>query len=239
MRATLEPGYVIHTRPWRDSSLLVEYFSREHGRVSIVARGAKGRRTRGGSTAALLQPFTPLQCSWGGRAQLKNLSGCEALAPALPLTGARIYSGLYMNELLMRLLHHEDPHQALFDHYAAVLAFLAQGEGESTEIALRRFELVLLEELGYGFDLASDGLSGERLVEEGWYHYQEEHGLVAAPASAADRLPRYRGADLLSISRGEFEGGARQCAKRLMRQVLAAHLGERPLKSRELFRRPD
>ncbi len=243
MKAILESGYVIHTRPWRDTSLLVEFFSREHGRVSMIARGAKGRRTRGGSSAALLQPFTPLQCSWGGRSQLKNLSSCEPLAPALPLTGERVYSGLYMNELLMRLLHHEDPHRVLFDHYAAVLSLLAAGQaagtGESGEIPLRRFELVLLEELGYGFDLSCDGLSGERLVEDTWYHYQEEHGLVLAPSSANDRLPRYRGADLLRISEGDFDGTARQCAKRLMRQVLGAHLGEKPLKSRELFRRPD
>ena len=239
MKATLESGYVIHTRPWRDTSLLVEFFSRDLGRVSMVARGAKGRRTRGGSAAALLQAFTPLQCSWSGRAQLKNLVACEALAPALPLRGQRVYSGLYMNELLMRLLHHEDPHQKLFDHYAAVLAVLAEGGEDSTEIPLRRFELVLLEELGYGFDLANDGLSGDAVAEEAWYHYHEEHGLVAAQVASGDRLPRYRGADLVSISRGDFSGSARQCAKRLMRQALAAHLGERPLKSRELFRRPD
>ncbi len=237
MKALLEPGYVIHTRPWRDTSLIVEFFSREHGRVSMVARGAKGRRSRGGSSAALLQPFTPLQCSWSGRSQLKNLSACEALAPALSLAGERVYSGLYMNELLMRLLHHEDPHRVLFDHYAAVLALLA--DGASSEIPLRRFELVLLEELGYGFDLACDGLSGEALDDQGWYHYHEEHGLVEAPPGAAERLPRYRGHDLLSISRGDFSGNARQSAKRLMRQVLAAHLGDRPLKSRELFKRPD
>lgn len=239
MKASLEPGYVLHTRPWRDTSLLVEFFSRAHGRVSMVARGAKGRRTRGGSSAALLQPFTPLQCSWSGRTQLKNLSGCEAMAPGLPLVGERVYSGLYMNELLMRLLHHEDPHISLFDHYAAVLTLLAETDSDSTEIPLRRFELVLLEELGYGFDLACDGLSGEALDDEAWYHYQEEHGLVAAPAHATDRLPRYRGADLLSISEGDFSGNARSAAKRLMRQVLSAHLGDKPLKSRELFKRPD
>ena len=237
MRASLESGYVLHTRPWRDSSLLVEFFSREQGRVALLARGAKSRKTRGGSIAALLQPFTPLQCSWSGRSQLRTLTGCESLGPALSLGQRRLYSGLYMNELLMRLLQPEDPHRKLFDHYAAILSLLAEGDDE--EIPLRRFELVLLEELGYGFDLASDGLSGNAVAEEAWYHYHEEHGLIEASRSVGERLPRYRGADLVSLARGDFSGSARQCAKRLMRQALAAHLGDRPLKSRDLFRRPD
>ena len=131
----------------------------------------------------------------------------------------------------------EDPHRKLFDHYAAILSLLAEGDDE--EIPLRRFELVLLEELGYGFDLASDGLSGNAVAEEAWYHYHEEHGLIEASKSVGERLPRYRGADLVSLARGDFSGSARQCAKRLMRQALAAHLGDRPLKSRDLFRRPD
>ena len=239
MKATLESGYVIHTRPWRDNSLLVEFFSRELGRVSLVARGAKSRKTRGGSAAALLQPFTPLQCSWSGRSQLKNLTGCEALGPSLQLPGRRVYSGLYMNELLMRLLHHEDPHRRLFDHYAAALDMLADAGGDGEEVPLRRFELTLLEELGYGFDLGSDGLSGAAVAEEAWYHFNEDYGLVEVPEGAGDRLPRYSGADLTSISRGDFSGSARQCAKRLLRQALSAHLGDKPLKSRDLFRRPD
>jgi DNA repair protein RecO (recombination protein O) len=139
-----------------------------------------------------------------------------------------------MNELLTRLLHHEDPHRNLFDHYAAVLSLLAEDQGE--EIPLRRFELVLLAELGYGFELTSDGLSGEAVAEEAWYRFDGEYGLVRAENDADDRLPRYRGADLCRISQGDFSGTARQCAKRLMRQALAAHLGDRPLRSRELFR---
>lgn len=237
MKAELQSGYVLHTRAWRDSSLLVEYFSREMGRVSFVARGAKSRKSRGGAGAALLQPFTPLQCSWSGRSQLKTLTGCESLGPALPLRERRLYSALYMNELLARLLHHEDPHQNLFDHYAAVLSLLAGDQGE--EIPLRRFELVLLAELGYGFDLTSDGLSGEAVAEEAWYRFDGEHGMVRSEDGADDRQPRYRGADLCQISRGDFSGTARLCAKRLMRQALAAHLGDRPLRSRELFRRLD
>jgi DNA repair protein RecO (recombination protein O) len=238
VRATLESGYVLHTRAWRDNSLLVEFFSRDQGRVSLVARGAKSRKTRGGSVAALLQPFTPLQCSWSGRTQLRNLTACEAMAPSLVLGGRRLFSGLYMNELLVRLLHHDDPHNRLFDYYAAALEVLSGG-GEGEEEALRRFELVLLEELGYGFDLHCDGISGESISGDSWYYFHEEHGLVELPGEAADNRPRYRGSDLQSISRGDFTGTARQCAKRLLREALASHLGGRPLKSRDLFKRPD
>ncbi|MEM0953984.1 MAG: DNA repair protein RecO [Pseudomonadota bacterium] len=249
MKATLEPGYVLHLRPWRESSLLVEFFSRSQGRVALVARGAKSGRSRGGSVAALLQPFTPLQCSWRGRGQLRNLGHCESLGPSLRLPGRRLYSGLYMNELLVRLLYHDDPHQKLFDHYAAVLALLAGDVADSEEIPLRRFELVLLEELGYGFDLSSDGLSGEALDPDAWYHYQEEYGLVHLGADASPerqpqartqhRMARFLGADLLALSKGDYSGGARLCAKRLMRQALAAHLGDKPLNSRDLFRQSD
>jgi DNA repair protein RecO (recombination protein O) len=236
MKAVLQPGYVLHSRPYRDSSLILEYFSRDMGRVSLVAKGAKGRKTRGGSVAALLQPFSPLLCSWSGRSELKTLTDCEAAGEATPLTGRRLYSGLYVNELLVRLLHHEDPHHQLYERYAMVLGEL--GGDEPEEMPLRRFEFTLLEELGYGFDLQTDGVSGEPVKQENWYSFHEEYGLVLADTPDSDRLTRYRGVDLLQLVRGEFSPAARRCAKRLMRQALAAHLGEKPLKSRELFQRP-
>jgi DNA repair protein RecO (recombination protein O) len=235
MRVDLQAGYVLHSRPWRDSSLIVEFFSRESGRVSLVARGAKSRKVRGGSAAALLQPFTALRCSWSGRGQLRTLTHCETTDRARSLRGRQLYSGLYMNELLVRLLHHEDPHQKLFDHYTAALTLLSDGECE--EIPLRCFELVLLEELGYGFDLSCDGRTGDAVAEEAWYHFDEDYGLVLATAGSSERQLTYPGIDLLRISRGDFSGTARQSAKRLMRQALSQHLGDRPLKSRELFLR--
>ncbi len=139
----------------------------------------------------------------------------------------------------MRLLQSDDPHQKLFDHYAAALALLSDAATDDDELPLRQFELVLLEELGYGFDLASDGLSNAPLQADAWYHYQEEYGLVLAQDAMRERLPSYRGADLLQLSGGDFSGAARLCAKRLMRQVLTTHLGDKPLNSRELFRRGD
>ena len=232
-RIELQTGFVLHSRPWRDSSLLVEFFSRQQGRVSLMAKGARGRKTRGGSTAALLQPFGRVSCSWSGRGELKTLTHCEAEALPLGLVGRRLYSALYVNELLMRLLHHEDPHEGLFDLYQQVLQALAQ---DGSEQVLRRFEFALLDALGYGFDLGVDGATGEPINADSWYHYRYDCGLVLAGADVSEREPRYRGSDLQRMQRGDLDGPVRQCAKQLMRQALAEHLGTRPLNSRELFR---
>ena len=236
MRVELQNGYVLHTRPYRDNSLLVEFFSRDYGRVSLVARGAKGRKTRGGSVAALLQLFQPVSCAWTGRGELKTLTGCELLGSATSLAGKAVFSGLYVNELLVRLLHHEDPHQVLFDRYHQVVEELRSSLDQ--ELVLRGFEFALLEELGYGFALDLDGRSGESVASDCCYHYHPDYGLVQAAAGANNRLPRYRGCDLQDIAQGISGAAGRKCAKRLMRQVLATHLGEKPLRSRELFRRP-
>lgn len=236
MRVSLQQAYVLHTRAYRDSSLLVELFSREHGRVSMVAKGVKGgarRKSGSAGQAALLQPFVPLWCSWSGRSGLKTSTGCEPRGPATALVGRRLYCGLYINELLSRLLHHYDAHEALYDLYEDSLQRLAQ-EPE-LDILLRRFEFRLLEELGYGFELTLEGLNGVPVTETGWYVFHQEHGLMAVDARPGADMPSFSGADLLAISRGEFCAGVRKTAKRLMRQALAAHLGDKPLKSRELF----
>jgi DNA repair protein RecO (recombination protein O) len=238
MRVSLQQAYVLHTRAYRDSSLLVELFSRDYGRVSMVAKGVKrdGRRKpAGGGQAALLQPFIPLLCSWSGRSALKTSTGCEARGVVHPLRGRRLYCGLYMNELLSRLLHHYDAHEALYDLYQDSLQGLAV-ESE-VDLVLRRFEFRLLEELGYGFDLTLEGLGGTALREDGWYMFHQEYGLLAAESRPDADMPRFSGADLLALAQGDFNTGARTTAKRLMRQALAAHLGDKPLKSRELFLR--
>lgn len=235
MRVQLQPAYVLHTRPYRDTSLLVELFTREYGRLSLVARGARGSRSRGGSLAALLRPFAPLLCSWSGRHELKTLTAVESSAPALVLMGDRLFSGLYVNELMVRLLHHEDAHQNLFDQYLAVVQDLC---GEvPVDLCLRMFEFRLLEELGYGFDLGVDGLSGNSVQADRWYAFHPDYGLVELQPAAPAELPRFLGSELLQISQGQFSADSRKCAKRLMRLALGVHLGEKPLRSRELFRR--
>jgi DNA repair protein RecO (recombination protein O) len=232
MRVSLQPAYILHSRPFRDSSMLLEVLTAEQGRISLVARGAR-RRQRGGSTSALLQPFTPLLLGFSGRSELKTLTATEAAGRALLLRGERMFSGMYLNELLVRLLHRHDPHPQLFASYAASLDALA-GQGELDEI-LRRFEFSLLTELGYGFALDLDGRSGEPVQPLDWYHYHPDFGLVARGPVADPQQPAFRGADLLALAADEFNAEVRVTAKRLLRLVLAAHLGDAPLRSRELF----
>lgn len=233
MRVQLQPAYILHSRPYRDSSLILEVFCAEYGRLSLVSKGAR-RRSRGGSSAALLQPFVPLLLSFTGRSEMKTLTQVEAAGTSLALRGDRLFSAMYLNELLMRLLHRHDPHPRLFASYGSALADLT--EAGAVEAILRRFELGLLDELGYRLSLAEDGLSGEGIEPGGWYHYHPDYGLVAGLPDSDPARPAYAGADLLALARGEFEGPASTTARRLLRQVLALHLGDAPLKSRDLFR---
>jgi DNA repair protein RecO (recombination protein O) len=233
VRVNLQPAYILHSRPYRDSSAILELFTPEHGRVSAVARGAR-RRSRGGSAAALLQLFTPLLLSFSGRGELKTLNATEAAGAAIRLRGDHLFSGMYVNELLVRLLHRHDPHPRLFAAYGETLESLASEGG--VEVALRGFELVLLDELGYSFDLGLDGYSSEAVREEAWYHYHEDYGLVERGELMDPERPAYAGGDLLAISRGELGGPAAGTAKRLLRHALASHLGDAPLKTRDLFR---
>lgn len=233
LKASLQPGYILHSRPYRDTSLLLEAFTAEQGRLSLVSRGAR-RRARGGSSSALLQPFTPLLLTFGGRSEMKTLMAVEAAGAPLTLRGERLFSGLYLNELLVRLLHRQDPHPELFVAYGRALDAVASGQ--AVEEVLRRFEFNLLHELGYSFDLAAEGDTGEAIRAGRWYHYRPDCGLVAKYDVAEPTAPAYAGDDLLLMAGGDFGGAARLTAKRLLRQALAEHLGEAPLRSRDLFR---
>ncbi|MCR9104034.1 MAG: DNA repair protein RecO [Gammaproteobacteria bacterium] len=235
-RSGLQPGYVLHSRMYRDTSLLLEVFTAQQGRVSLVARGAR-RRSRKGSRAALLQPFIPLLLSYSGRAELKTLTAVESAGAALVLPGQRAYSGLYVNELLTRLMHRYDPYPTLFAGYASTLAAIASPA--PVDGVLRRFELLLLDELGYTLNLRTTGDTGESIVPSGRYRYEMQCGLraVADPTSAApdSAQAQYEGAHLLAIAAGDFNDAVLPVAKHLLRAALAEHLGDEPLRSRELF----
>ncbi len=234
VRVNLQPAYILHARPYRDTSSILEAMTPEHGRISLVARGAR-RTTRGGSNAALLQVFTPLLLSFSGRGELRTLCGTEAAGPAKSLRGEKLFSALYVNELLVRLLHRHDPHPLLFAAYGNTLDDLV--DAAQVETALRRFELTLLDELGYSFDLCIDGHSGEAVHPENWYHLHSEYGLIARGDELDARRPAFVGADLLAMDAGQWgQGSVLKTAKRLLRLALAAHLGDAPLKSRDLFR---
>jgi DNA repair protein RecO (recombination protein O) len=150
------------------------------------------------------------------------------------LRGERLFSGLYMNELLVRLLHRNDAHPELFAAYDYALKALAGNAVVDT--VLRGFEITLLDELGYGLNLSLDGASGEPVDDALRYRYDPERGLVASGDATDCSAATYSGSDLLAMESGEFEGAVRLAAKLLLREVLAVHLGDMPLHSRELFR---
>lgn len=233
MRVQLQPAYILHSRPYRDSSLILETFTAEHGRISLIAKGAR-RRAKGGSSAALLQAFTPLLLSFSGRSEMKTLTQVESAGAPMALRAQQLYSAMYVNELLMRLLHRHDPHPRLFAAYGKTLQDLVAAP--AFEPVLRCFELGLLDELGYGFSLEYEGLSGEPIDAQHWYRFHPDHGLVEVAPGADPSQPAFKGGDLLAMARGEFAGEARLAARRLLRLALALYLGDTPLKSRELFR---
>lgn len=230
-RLQLQPCFLLHRRPFRDSSQLLEVFSLEHGRLSAVARGLN-RRRRGGALGTLLQPFRPLLLSFAGRGELASLSDAEAAGPAVHLTGDRLFSAFYLNELLSRLLHRHEAHPSLFSTYGETLEVLATAP--ALEPVLRRFELTLLDELGYAIDLNRDADTEQPVEPDVYYRVDPEHGLRRqGDVSGAGALP---GAALLAIAAGHLDGDVAAAAKRLTRLLLAPHLGSEPLRARALFR---
>ena len=232
-RVSLQPAYVLHSRPYRDTSALLEVFTAEHGRLTLVAKGARRTSKKRGS-GVVPQPFAPLLVSYTGRSELKTLTGNESAGAAIVLRGERLYSGMYLNELLVRLLHRFDPHPQLFAAYAEALNALARANIPLDGV-LRRFELILLDELGYRIQFDMEGQAQRPVLEGCCYQYDPAAGLSLSSDGMSGQN-QFRGVELLAMARGEFDGSARLAARRLLRQALSIHLGERPLNSRERFR---
>jgi DNA repair protein RecO (recombination protein O) len=235
VRVKLQPAFVLHSRPYRDSSQILDVLTAEYGRLSLVAKGSK-RSRRGGSVGAILQPFIPLLVSFSGRSEMKTLIASEMASISGSLGGERLFSAMYLNELMVRLLHHHDPHPALFLAYANTLRALSD-EACQLHTELRRFEFTLLCELGFGFELAQEGGSGEAVTEDGWYGFDPDHGLVHLASPSNGQRAAFPGCDLRLMAGGEFGEPVKGTAKRLLRLALAQHLGDKPIKSRDLFRR--
>ena len=234
MRVKLQPAFILHSRPYKDSSQILDVFTPEYGRITMVAKGSR-RRQRGGSAAAVLQSFIPLLLSFSGRTEMKTVTASEVAGSPRTPSGARLFSGLYLNELLVRLLHRHDPHPQLFLAYGDALQALKNEQ--AVDEVLRRFEFTLLQELGFGFELSSDGMSGQAVCTDQLYRFDNEYGLVQQDRAVAAGNPVFPGDDLLAMAAGEFGEPVKRTAKRLLRQALAGHLGDVPLKSRDLFRR--
>lgn len=229
-RVLLEPAYLLHHRPWSDSSRILELMTRGHGRVTLFARGAR----RGGSPLrAVLQPFVPMLVSWSGRADGGSLTGAELAGECRPLPAARLLSGFYLNELLLRLLPREEAQPEVFGAYSATLEALA-GDG-CEQRPLRLFERLLLEQLGYGVDLGHDCAAGEPLEAHRYYHFRAGRGLAPLPPGAPAE-DAFLGGELLALASGRLESPAElRSAKRLLREALAHCLEGRGLRSREVM----
>jgi DNA repair protein RecO (recombination protein O) len=228
-RVSLQAAYVLHHRPYRDTSVLLEVFTRDHGRVGLVAKGVRTSKSR---TQGLLQPFRPLLISWVGRGELMTLTSCESAGPAGQIGGRLLMSGFYVNELLLRLLHRHDAHPALFDSYAAAL--LALEDPAQEQRALRIFEKNLLQELGYALVLNHQTDTGELLVSEKIYSYQLEQG----PHRYNEHRPGIpvHGGSLLSLASEQLHDPVSlRETKHLLRASLAIYLGDKPLQSRKLL----
>jgi DNA repair protein RecO (recombination protein O) len=229
-RVSLEPSYVLHGRPYRESSLLLEILSRDHGRLGLVARGARGSRSRWKTT---LQPFRPLLLSWSLRGELGSLTGADQVASPPALAGDSLFCGLYANELLMRFLQRGDPHPGLFEHYGALLAALAGGD--APQPILRVFEYRLLTAAGFGLQLDREADTGDAIQPEGWYLYLPERGPLKRDKSGEGSDELVSGAALLALKSGRPAEMHLRELKVLMRKLIRYHLGDRVIKSQQLF----
>jgi DNA repair protein RecO (recombination protein O) len=230
-KADLTPAFVLHHRPYRDTSRILELFSREHGRVSLFARGVRGVKSR---SAPLLQPFRPLLVSWRGRGDAAQLTGVEldAAATLAPLPTGALLAAYYLNELLIALTTRDDPHPTLFDAYVEALAALAADGG--AEAPLRRFEWRFLGELGYGVDFAHEHDSGRRVDPGGRYVFRAGAGFAAAVADAPDGIA---GESLVRFASGMLtDPRDRDVARRVLRAALDYCLDGRELATRTVAR---
>ncbi|WP_084255708.1 DNA repair protein RecO [Pasteurella testudinis] len=244
MIETWQRGFVLHRRPYNETSLLVDLFTEESGRLTVLAKGARAKRS---ALKSLLQPFTPLLLRWTGKGDLKILTKAEAVSLALPLEHTALYSAFYINELVCRVIENETPYPQLFQDYLHCLTALAASQStltgqntqaKSVEPFLRKFEFQLLQTLGYGVDFLHCAGSGLPVEPQMSYQYRAEQGFIA---SLLKNNQTFYGDELLIFASLAFDKlGAEQkhilqAAKRFTRMALKPYLGSQPLKSRELF----
>jgi DNA repair protein RecO (recombination protein O) len=237
----LDRGYVLHTYPYRETSLILQAWTQKHGRIGLVAKGARRPRS---AARSVLVPFQPLTLDWFGRSELKTLKTAEPTVASIPLAGANLMSAFYLNELLLKLTTREDPHEGLFAAYdlaigeLRALSRLASRVPSAVEPILRRFELSLLQELGYAVELSRD-TSGAAIEPDRDYWYVVERGPVPAPheGEAPFNAVKLRGLTLQHLERGHFEDPVTIAqAKQLMRSLIQQSLNGQELATRTLVR---
>ena len=230
MSSTVLAGFILHRRPYRETSFLLDIFSLEWGLVSAVGKGIRGSKS---DKKSLLQPFQALLLGLSGRHELKNLQQVDALDASYKLEGHYLFSAMYINELLSRLLAKEIPQAELYCLYQTTLQALSQQE--AIEPQLRQFELSLIAELGYGIDFLYDTNSGQEIEPFAYYSFIHEQGWLRLKQQYAGNNC-FLGESIMQISDFVWTPASLLCAKYISRMTLAKLLGDKPLKSRELFK---
>jgi len=232
-----QPAYVLHSYPFRETSLVLEVFTRHHGRVALVARGARRPRS---ALRGVLQAFQPLLLSWAGKSELRTLHKAEWQGGLPQLRGEGLLCGFYLNELLLKLLARDDPHEQLYAAYEETLHALGRHDDHAG--TLRRFEMRLLQELGYALTLDRDAGSGDPVQPAFAYRYLIERGPVRSEGAdvqgegAQNRL-ELSGQTLLDMARGDFSNPVTlQQSKALMRVLINHYLGRQTLNTRQLLK---
>jgi DNA repair protein RecO (recombination protein O) len=229
----IDKAYILHHRPYRDSSLILDLLTAQGGVLSVVARGARNNKS---ALRGVLQPFMPLCVSYTHKHELGSLYTAEIDGETFWLTGKALFSGFYLNELLLRLLHRGDPCLPLFNLYQQTLLLLATDA--HLEQTLRQFEWQFLNFLGYGIEISHEDFTHTPIEAEQYYQFKWEHGisLVAQPVKNQQRADIFSGKSLLALQQNNWqEISTLHDAKRLMRLAFAPLLGYKPLKTRELL----
>ena len=228
-RVVLESAFVLHSRAYGNTSSIVDLLSLSHGRICAIARGARTIKSR---FRGVLRPFVPLLVSWSGTTELMNLTVAEASSIPKEFNGKTLLSGIYLNELLVRLLHRYDPYPEVFLAYQQTLVQL---QGQNTELVLRQFEKKLLAQLGYGLPLDKEAETAKPIMADAWYYFDPRRGLFKCPMTKLS-ANTFQGKHLLALHAGAFDNLENlRAAKQLMRLAIESLLGKNQLKSRELF----
>lgn len=229
LRIAAQPGFVLHSYPYRETSLIVDVFSRDYGRVALIAKGAKRPHSK---LRGVLQTFQPLSLAWSGKSEIRTLTSAEWVGGMLPLERGALLCGFYLNELLVKLLARDDAHPALFDQYVRTLNQLAHDE--PALIVLRQFERALLKETGVAADFGVCTSTAKPVVPERLYVVDPERG--PRPAQAGDNAPKVLGKTLLDMENEDYRDPTTQAqSKLLMRFLLGYHLNGAQLNTRQIL----
>lgn len=231
VRVEFQAAFVLHTRPFRDTSLIVDFFTHTHGKVSAVARAGRTQRSK---FRGLLRAFVPLAISWSGKSELMSLSKAEPAGAPFDFSGKALISAIYLNELLEKLLAKFDPHPELYNHYQIALTQM-QNRSADLAVLLRTFEKQLLIQLGYGIDWTHTADAGDPIIPDNWYIFHPEQGFIPVNTAQGNYLA-FQGAHLIAIANDQWHDPAvMRSAKQLMRAAINPLLNGKPVRSRELF----